>query len=163
MYNHLFTLLGFIIIFSSCSKERKYARKLEGTWDIVMIETGDYYTGDCGVPESINARWTEQDVGVYVFEKGEPQFAGTDENAQPGYKLLQYTIHDSASGVNYEIDERIDFDWYFLADELIIHNPSEFLFEDHVMEDFNKKEWEIIHGEGDECDGHYTRYYLSKQ
>lgn len=164
----LFLPFVFVItLLSSCSQEAQDTRKVSGTWSINMYTDRWVYTGDCGVPFGYFNTFTATDIGTIDFTKDDPNWSSTDEDAHAGTRTVSYTYKDPQTGFEYPVQESLKFDWYFLDEKLIIHNPDEFVFEVYSMEDFDKDNWEMSFAGGDEsslgCTYNEQFYTLEKE
>jgi hypothetical protein len=146
-----------------CDEVNKVERKLSGTiWEIVLVEGEGFYTGECGTPASTYDEWSAMDAGTYEFSD-EAGIFGVDSDAKSGTLTLryEYILNDRTISV----DRSMSFDWYFLDDFLVIHNPDEFYFRDYAIDDFDKKSWVLGHSEGDGlgCSGYNSFHHIERQ
>jgi hypothetical protein len=159
-------LIIFILSLSSifsCNEVNRVERKLSGTtWDIVLIEGEGFYSGECGTPAGTFDEWSAMNAGRYEFSEDAGVF-GVDSDAKTGTLILQYEY--TLNNRTITEDETMTFDWYFLDDFLVIHNPDEFYFQDYNIEDFDKKTWVLAHREGDGlgCSGYDTYHHIERQ
>lgn len=156
-------LLSLIFILVSCDEVNKVERKLSGTvWDIVLLESEGYYTGDRGSPAGKYDEWSVMDAGTYEFTD-EPGSFGVDGTAKAGTLTLDYEY--TLNGRTIRESETLSVDWYFLSDFLVIHNPEEFYYRNYSIDDFDKKAWQLTYGEGDGlgCSGYVTHHHIEKR
>lgn len=153
----------FLFQFTSCNEVAKVERKLSGTtWDIVLVEGEGFYTGECGTPASTYDEWSTSNAGTYEFTDASG-FFGVDSDAKGGTLTLDYEYTLNSRTIT--VSKTMNFDWYFLDDFLVIHNPDEFYFRDYAIDDFDKKSWVLAHSEGDGlgCSGYTTYHHIERQ
>ncbi|MFZ9044486.1 MAG: hypothetical protein ACO2ZZ_01385 [Cyclobacteriaceae bacterium] len=158
-------LLAFIsfIAFSSCNEVNRVDRKLSGsTWDIVLIEGEGFYSGECGTPAGTFDEWSAMDAGRYEFSEEAGTF-GVDLDAKSGVLVLSYEYTLNNRTITEE--ETMNFDWYFLDEFLVIHNPDEFYFRDYNIDDFDRSSWVLAHREGDGlgCSSLNTYHHIERR
>ena len=101
-------------------------------------------------------------AGHYEFSESAGTF-GVDLDAKSGVLVLNYEYTLNNRTIRKE--ETMDFDWYFLDDQLVIHNPDKFYFFNYHIEDFDRSSWVLAHREGGGlgCLGLNTYHHIERR